>query len=164
VQGAAGHPGQQGGGQEKNNRNKMESRGVGKAQGVADPPPQKKKHQQKTPTTFDIHSAPLRDSLDANSFMYFRSSPSDLFRNPFCRLLCMMRYKRPNLWIGAQSDGEVWICSKCGFVRNVDLFEMWICSKCGFVRNVDMFEMWICSKCGFVRNAPHEKVSKHRHE
>jgi hypothetical protein len=50
VQGAAGHPGQQGGGQEKNNRNKMESRGVGKAQGVADPPPPKKntnkKHQQ----------------------------------------------------------------------------------------------------------------------
>jgi hypothetical protein len=37
VQGDAGHPCWQGGGQEKNYREKMEGQGGGEAQGVADP-------------------------------------------------------------------------------------------------------------------------------
>jgi hypothetical protein len=48
VQGDAGHPGLQGGGQEKNNWGKMKGQRGGEAQGVADPPPPPQKQQHRT--------------------------------------------------------------------------------------------------------------------
>jgi hypothetical protein len=54
TQGVAGHPGEQGGGTKKNNRKKMEGRGGGEAQGVADPSPPPKKNS--------IHCLPIEKS------------------------------------------------------------------------------------------------------